>query len=189
MVERSACSAWLCRSERRMASSRVTRAPAAEAEFCCPAPKAGRIIKIKARKLPCFKGKLLDRPERRKDGLRLLLGKREQEPDCQTVGGARGAMLRGATRGATASTRNSSSRLTAGAISTCTAEGTTADPAAEQMGQTWESSVCEFRSKQQCNCAPNSTLARSATRKSPNLVPSRISPLYKPVYGIPAWPA
>jgi hypothetical protein len=75
-------------------------------------------------------------------------------------GGPRGAMPCGTTRGIAITTPNSSKRLMAGAISMAGVAATIADPAAEQIGQTCESSDWELKSTQQCNCAPNSRLAR-----------------------------
>lgn len=58
-----------------------------------------------------------------------------------------------------------SSRFTAGVIST-TKEGVAmAAPAVEQMGQTCESMVREFKSTQQCSCAAKSMLIRSIASK------------------------
>lgn len=60
-----------------------------------------------------------------------------------------------------------SSRLMAGAISTIREGVGTAVPAAEQIGQTGESSDREFRSTQQCNCpARRMPPRRSATKKN-----------------------
>ncbi len=58
-----------------------------------------------------------------------------------------------------------SSLLTAGAISTISEGVRTAEPAAEQIGQTCESIVREFKSTQQCNCAAKSTPARRRARQ------------------------
>src|SRR6266851_777045 len=86
---------------------------------------------------------------------------------CYTAGGARGAILRGTTSGTETTTPETSSRLIAGAISTIRDGVGTAVPAAEQIGQTCESSDREFRSTQQCSCpARRMPPRRSATKRN-----------------------
>jgi hypothetical protein len=74
-------------------------------------------------------------------------------------------MLRGTTRGMVTTTPETSSRLTAGAISTIKEGVGTALPAAEQTGHTWESIVGEVKSAQQCNCAVRRMAPRRINRK------------------------
>ena len=95
-----------------------------------------------------------------RDGLNWLFEFREWEVVYRDDGGPRGAMPCGTTSGSAITTPNSSRRLTAGAISMAGVAATIADPAAEQIGQTCESNDWELKSTQQCNCAPNSRLAR-----------------------------
>lgn len=78
-------------------------------------------------------------------------------------------------------TPNSSSLLIAGAIAMASVAETIADPVAEQIGQTCESRDCEFRSMQQCNCAPNSRLARIIANSTVSLVRFGILPSFSPV--------
>ena len=59
-----------------------------------------------------------------------------------------------------------SNRLMDGAISKMGEGVAIAVPVAEQIGQTWESSVREFRSTQQCNCAAKRMLPRRRARPS-----------------------
>jgi hypothetical protein len=73
-------------------------------------------------------------------------------------------MLQGTTRGTETTTPETSSRLTAGAISTDREGVGTAAPAAEQIGQTWESIVGEVKSAQQCNCAARRMAPRSKNK-------------------------
>jgi hypothetical protein len=87
----------------------------------------------------------------------------------------------GTTRGMAITTPNSSSRLTAGAISSVGVDATIADPAAEQIGQTCESSDWELRSRQQCNCAPKSRLARITASSRVSLDRLSILPGFSPV--------
>ena len=74
-------------------------------------------------------------------------------------------MLRGTTRGTETATPETSSLLTAGAISTISEGVGTAVAAAEQIGHTCESIVGEFKSTQQCNCAVRRMAPRSKNRK------------------------
>ena len=62
-------------------------------------------------------------------------------------------------------TTNTSSRLIAGAIASIKEGVAIAVPAVEQIGQTCESTVREFKSTQQCNCAARKTTPRSNARK------------------------
>jgi len=73
--------------------------------------------------------------------------------------------LRGTTTGTVAVTTNTSSRLIAGTVAIVREGVAIAAPAAEQIGHTWESSVREFKSTQQCNCAARKTTPRSNARK------------------------
>ena len=61
-------------------------------------------------------------------------------------------------------TPETSSRLTAGAISTIKEGVETAVPVAEQIGHKWESIVGEVKSTQQCNCAVRRMAPRSKNK-------------------------
>jgi len=88
-------------------------------------------------------------------------------------------MLRGTTRGTPVGMPEISSLLMAGAISTPREGGAMAVPAAEQIGQTCESSAREFRSTQQCSCAARRIPPRRSARKKKRLDFSGISPVFE----------
>src|SRR6266852_3499419 len=95
-----------------------------------------------------------------------VIGRLGPSGNCYTAGGARGAILRGTTRGTETATPEASSRLTAGAISTTREGVATAVPAVEQIGHTCESIVRELKSTQQCNCAVRRMAPSSARKKN-----------------------
>jgi len=69
-----------------------------------------------------------------------------------------------------------SSRLIAGTIVMIREGVAMAVPAAEQIGQTRESTELELRSTQQCNCAPRNTTPMSKARMETRFVLTGIKP-------------
>jgi hypothetical protein len=61
-------------------------------------------------------------------------------------------------------TTKTSSRLIAGTIAMIGEAVAIAAPVAEQIGHTWESSVREFKSTQQCNCGARKMIPKSKAR-------------------------